>query len=299
MIRRLTRAQRAWQAHMESLDRDTTPDLTFDQKILASQSNERERRGPVPRRKFLASAAAVIGLPWLETFAGRDRTAQAASKAIRLVAWHTSTGYFAKTWWPTTVGANYTPSTALMPIASLQKKMLVLGGIQNNDASAVFGSHGWGPAGMLTAVKGAAPSPVKVGISVDQAYAQALPEGATRIPSGIQLGITNRMYADVGPVPAIYNGCISWATATQPLQPVIQPGVIFDQIFMGASTDASAADSMRRKAISTSVLDHVLDEATSMRTRLGTSDRGKLDEYMSGVRSVETQIQTTTAPMCS
>src|SRR5579872_1204761 len=304
MIRRLTRAQRAWQAHMESLDRDTTPDLTFDQKILASQSNERERRGPVPRRKFLASAAAVIGLPWLETFAGRDRTAQAASKAVRLVAWHTPNGYYAKTWWPSTVGANYTPSTALMPMASLQKKLLVLGGIQNNDASSVFGSHGWGPAGMLTAVKGADPTPVKVGISVDQAYAQSLPMGATRIPSGIQLGITNHMYADLDTakgalVPAIYNGCISWATATQPLQPEIQPGVVFDQIFVGASTDASAADSVRRKAISTSVLDHVLDEATSLRTRLGTTDRGKLDEYMTGVRSLETQIQTTTAPMCS
>ncbi|HEY2902003.1 MAG TPA: DUF1552 domain-containing protein [Polyangia bacterium] len=300
MTRNLRRAQLALQAQQTQLDsRDRTPDLTFDQQALASQRKERERGGPVPRRKFLASAAAVVGLPWLETFAGRDRKAQAAGKAIRLVAWHTSTGYFAKTWWPSTVGANYTPSTALMPIASLQKKMLVLGGIQNNDASAVFGSHGWGPAGMLTAVKGAAPSPVKVGISVDQAFAQSLAPGTTRIPSGIQLGITNRMYADVGPVPAIYNGCISWATATQPLQPGIQPGVVFDQIFMGASTDASSADSMRRKAISTSVLDHVLDEATSMRTRLGTTDRGKLDEYMTGVRSVETQIQAATAPMCS
>lgn len=298
MTRRLSRAQRAWQAQMDASDRGT-PDMTFDQKILASQRKERERRGPATRRKFLASAAAVVGLPWLESFAGRDRKAQAASKAIRLVAWHTPNGYYAKTWWPSTVGANYTPSTALMPIASLQKKMLVLGGIQNNDASAVFGSHGWGPAGMLTAVKGAAPSPVKVGISVDQAYAQSLPPGTTRIPSGIQLGITNRMYADVGPVPAIYNGCISWATATQPLQPGIQPGVVFDQIFTGASTDASAADSTRRKAIASSVLDHVIDEAKSLQNRLGASDRGKLDEYLTGVRSVETQIQSTTAPMCS
>jgi hypothetical protein len=69
--------------------------MTFDQKAVASQRKERERGGLVARRKFLASAAAVVGLPWLETFAGRDRKAQAASKAIRLVAWHTPNGYYA------------------------------------------------------------------------------------------------------------------------------------------------------------------------------------------------------------
>ena len=273
------------------------PALTFDQKILASLQKEAARRGPPSRRRFLASAAATVGLPWLESLSGTSRKAQAASKAVRLVAWHTPNGYYAKTWYPATTGANYTPSSSLMPLASLQKKLLVFQGIQNNDASVVFGSHGLGVSGMLTAVLGTKPA-VKVGISVDQAFAQALPASTTRIPTGIQIGITNRMYSDIGN-PAIYNGCISWANATQPMQPQIQPGVVFDQIFMGASPNASAADGMRRRAIATSVLDHVMDEATTLQGRLGATDRHKLDDYLTGVRSVETQIQSTMSPTCS
>src|SRR5216684_3906844 len=108
------------------------PDMTFDEKALSSQRKEFARRGPPSRRKFLASAAAVVGLPWLETFAGGAKT-QAAGKAIRLVCWHTPNGYYAKSWFPSAPGANYTPSSSLMPIAALQKKMLVFGGIQNGD----------------------------------------------------------------------------------------------------------------------------------------------------------------------
>ncbi|MEA2697482.1 MAG: hypothetical protein QOI66_1753 [Myxococcales bacterium] len=271
------------------------PELTFDEKALASQRKQFARRGP-SRRRFLASAAAAVGLPWLETLSGGNR-AQAAGKPVRLVAWHTPNGYFGKTWYPATTGSTYTLSAPLMSLASLQKKLLVFQGIQNNDASVVQGSHGVGVSGMLTAVMGTKPA-VKVGISVDQAFAQALPAKTTRIETGIQIGITNRMYSDIGN-PAIYNGCISWANATQPMQPQIQPGVVFDQIFMGADPTATAAEGVRRRAIASSVLDHVIDEAKSLQGRLGATDRGKLDEYLAGVRSVETRIQSTTTQSCS
>jgi hypothetical protein len=114
----------------------------------------------------------------------------------------------------------------------------------------------------------------------------------------LQLGITNKMYADLGH-PAIYNGTISWASATEPLQPTIQPGVVFDKIFEGASPGASDADRVRRKALSTSVLDHVMGEATKLNQRLGATDRLKMQEYLSGVRSLETQIQATSTAVCS
>jgi len=150
-----------------------------------------------------------------------------------------------------------------MPLASLQKKLLVFQGIQNNDASVVFGSHGLGRLGDVDrGIRDQARR--QVGISVDQAFAQSLPANTTRIPNGIQLGITNRMYSDIGN-PAIYNGCISWANATQPMQPQIQPGVVFDQIFMGASPTASAADGVRRRAIASSVLDHVMTRRSPCR----------------------------------
>ena len=270
--------------------------LNCDEEVLASQRREQEKRRS-NRRRFLAGAAVTIGLPWLESLAGGGRASAATpSRPLRFITWHVPNGVYGPNWFPTTVGANYTLPSSLTPLSSLKSKLLVFSGLQNNDASVVFGSHGLGVSGMLTCVLGTKPG-VKVGISVDQAYAQSL-SNATRIPS-LQLGISNRMYSDIGN-PAIYNGCISWASPTQPLQPTVQPAVVFDAIFQGQKADASAADKKKRQTLATSVLDHALGEATSLRTKLGTTDRAKLDEYLTGVREVETQIQAAaTAASCS
>jgi hypothetical protein len=272
--------------------------LQYDEKALALLQRDAARR-PTSRRRFLAGAAVTIGLPWLESLAGGGRAAYAAppSRPVRFIAWHFPNGVYAQNWFPATAGTSYTLSTSLMPLAPLQKKLLVFSGLQNNDSSVVFGSHGLGVSGMLTCTLGTKPG-IRVGISADQVYAQSL-GNATRIPTGLQLGISNRMYADIGN-PSIYNGCVSWASATQPLQPQIQPGVVFDQIFQGQNANASAADQMRRKTLSTSVLDHAVAEATSLQQKLGTTDRHKLDEYLTSVRSVETQIQSAaSAAACS
>jgi len=268
----------------------------FDQKALAARQKQVAGRG-TSRRRFLAGAAVTIGLPWFESLA-RVGSASAATPArpVRFVAWHIPNGVYHQNWFPTTDGADYTLSPTLAPLAALKSKLLVFSGLQNNDASVVFGSHGLGVSGMLTCVLGTKPD-VKVGVSVDQVYAQSLGK-ATRIPS-LQLGITNRMYSDIGN-PAIYNGCISWGSATQALQPVVQPGVLFDQIFEGQDAQASAADQARRQALATSVLDHAVGEATSLRLKLGRTDRAKLDEYLTSVREVEGQIQAAgSAPQCN
>ncbi len=269
--------------------------LRYDEKALASQQKETSRRAPATRRAFLAGAAATVGLPWLESMSGK-KLAHAAAGPQRLICWHVPNGAWKENWFPKTGGPAYELSPTLTPMAKLKSKLLVFSKIQNNDGSQVSGSHGVGVSGMLTGVKGTKSPMVKVGISVDQAYAQSLGM-ATRIPS-IQIGITNRMYADLGH-PAIYNGTISWASDTQPLQPTIQPGVVFDKIFEGASPTATNADRVRRKALASSVLDHVTGEANKLKVRLGGTDKRKLDEYMTGVRSVETQIQNTSTAVCS
>ena len=273
-------------------DRVNDPNiLNLDPKVLASQRRDAARLQP-NRRRFLAGAAVTIGLPWLESLAGKGRAfAAAPARPIRFIAWHVPNGCYRQTWFPTTTGANYTLSPTLMQLASLQKKLLVFSGLQNNDASVVFGSHCLGVSGMLTCVLGTKPN-IGQGISVDQVYAQSLAK-ATRIPS-LQIGISNRMYSDIGN-PSIYNGCISWASATEPLQPTVQPGVVFDQIFQGQNAAASAADQMKRQALSTSVLDHAVAEAASLQQKLGSADRSKLDQYLTSVRAVETQIQATSS----
>jgi hypothetical protein len=266
------------------------PGLTYDEKALASQQKEAARR-PLSRRTVLASAAAIVGLPWMESLAGRNKVEAATARPVRFVCWHTPNGIYRQNWFPAPVaGPNYTLSTSLAPLAPLKKKALVFSGMQNNDASVVFGSHCVGVSGMLTCVLGNKQL-VKIGVSVDQVYAQSL-GNVTRIPQGLQLGLISDVYNDQG-FPAVYCGTISWANDTQPMQPVIQSGVTFDQIFMGADPTASAADRAKRQAIATSVLDHVTAEAKSLQGRLGTTDKRKLEEFLTSVRALETKIQTT------
>jgi hypothetical protein len=269
--------------------------VSFDEQALSARRKQSAARG-TSRRRFLAGAAVTIGLPWFESLAHVGRASAATpTRPVRFVAWHIPNGVYAANWFPKTDGPDYALPSTLSPLAPLKSKLLVFSGLQNNDASVVFGSHGLGVSGMLTCVLGTKPD-VKVGVSVDQLYAQSLGK-ATRIPS-LQLGITNRMYSDIGN-PAIYNGSISWASPTQALQPVVQPGVVFDQIFEGQDAQASAADQARRAALATSVLDHAVSEATSLRLKLGRTDRAKLDEYLTSVREVETQLQATgSTPQC-
>src|SRR5260221_2185334 len=277
-------------------NRVVDPNLRYDEKALASQQKQAAKR-PLSRRTVLASAAAIVGLPWMESLVWRNKAQAAAAGPVRFICWHTPNGIYRQNWFPAPVaGPDYTFSPSLAPLESLKKKLLVLSGMQNNDASVVFGSHGLGVCGMLTCVLGTKPA-IKVVVSVDQVYAKSLGT-ASRFPQGLQIGITSDMYSDVQ-TPAIYNGCISWATETQPLQPVVQSGVTFDQIFMGADPGASAADRAKRQAIATSVLDHVTSEAQSLQGRLGATDKRKLEEYLTGVRQLESKIQTTPGLSCA
>ena len=52
------------------------PSMTYDEKALASQQ-EQAAKQPPSRRRFLVSAAATVGLPWLESLAGRNKAAAA------------------------------------------------------------------------------------------------------------------------------------------------------------------------------------------------------------------------------
>ena len=134
-----------------------------------------------------------------------------------------------------------------------------------------------------------------MGISVDQVYAQYLGT-ATRIPS-LQVTVDDETFSDVA-YPAVYNGTTSWADATTPLPPTVNPQAIFDRIFAGAGSAtgaAAAADAAKRLALRTSVLDFVRGEATSLQPKLGTTDRRKLDQYFTSIRSVETELQRISA----
>lgn len=275
----------------------TDPNVTFDEKALAAERRN-PVRPPVTRRTVLRGAAAAIALPAFESLLRPSRAeAQLAKPPIRWVSWHIGCGVWHPSWDPTTFGTAYTLSPSLTPLQPIKSKVLVVVNVDNTPTCSPMGSHGCGPPAMTTCRQGTQPG-VGVGISIDQVYAQSL-GAATRI-SSMQLSVTDRTFSDKG-YPSIYNGTTAWADTTTPLPPTVNPGQVFDRLFSGATATPAAGSSAataalaKRAALRTSVLDFVQAEAKSLQPRLGTTDRSKLDHYMTSIRSVETELQRMSA----
>lgn len=265
--------------------------VSFDPRAVAA-----EQRKPakllIPRRAILRGAAACIALPTLESLLSRSEArAQAVSPALRFMCWHIPVGVWGPSWFPVDTGTNYTLSPTLTSLAPVKSKVLVFAGIQNTPAVNPQGSHGCGPPGMTTCMQGQKPQ-IQVGISVDQVYAQSLGT-ATRIPS-LQISGTDSTFSDVS-YPAVYNGTTAWASATQPLPPIANAGLVFDQLFAGGATTSgnptAVAAVAKRLALRKSVLDEVMGEQAALVARLGATDKAKLDEYLTSVRASETAVQ--------
>src|SRR5690606_24423763 len=56
------------------------------------------------------------------------------------------------------------------------------------------------------------------------------------------------------------------------------------------ASDDAALEAERRRALDQSVLDAVLENAAHTRTRLGTEDQRRLDQFLDSVREVEVQV---------
>lgn len=69
------------------------------------------------------------------------------------------------------------------------------------------------------------------------------------------------------------------------------PRQVFERIFGTGAPGAREATLKRRRDEQRSILDYVLEDARAMQRRIGVADNRKLDEYLSGVRALEEQIQ--------
>src|SRR5438270_567927 len=75
------------------------------------------------------------------------------------------------------------------------------------------------------------------------------------------------------------------------LQPEANPRLAFERLFGAGAPGERRANLQKRREEQRSVLDFVLDDARSFQRRLDRPDRGKLDQYLTGVREVEMRIQ--------
>ncbi len=248
------------------------------------------------RRMFLGGAGAMIALPVLESLLPRAaRGAAPGDPPRRFVGFFVPNGMEMANWTPAGVGPDYTlPNQPILaPLLPYRTKVLIPSGLDNLPARPdTVGDHASGCGAFFTAVHvyKTEGSDIRNGPSADQLAATEL--GAGLRFRSLELGI--EAGASVGGCDSGYSCAytrnISWANATTPMPKLTSSRVAFDRLFAGFDPNLTAAEIQKRLRYRTSVLDYARGDAESLRGKLGRTDQAKLDQYLTGVRELETRL---------
>ena len=263
----------------------------------------------MPRRTFLRGMGATVALPFLDAMVPASafgKTAKTfAANPTRLVcveevhglAGCTAFGASKFLYAPEKVGRDFTlvPDN---PFSTLEPFREYLTIISNTDvrmaeafaAPEIGGDHFRSSAVFLTQAhpKQTQGSDIHAGTSMDQMYAQRSGQG-TPLPS-MQFCIENLDQAGgcTYNYSCAYTDSISWASPNEPLPMIRDPRVAFDMLFgAGSSKEDRAARRVSRR----SILDWIQGEVSTVQKELGTTDRARLDRYLTYVREIERRIE--------
>ena len=229
------------------------------------------------RRLVLRGAGCTMALPWLESVnALADPSAGDFPKRFGVV--FLGCGVNEDHWSAEGNGADMKLSKTLQPLEPLKQKVNVVDGLFVK-ALTNQGIHPAQTGSLLSGehiTKGAI---IHSGISVDQMIAAHV--GQDTPQSSIVLACEQPMtgFHETN-FSLAYSSHLSWQTADSPVPVEVYPSLAWDNLFDN-----------RGSLLNVSVLDRVNDRAKALSTKISTTDRGKLDEFMTSVREVEKRVQ--------
>jgi len=195
-------------------------------------------------------------------------------------------------WTPEKAGRNFEMSPTLEPLEAYRKKLLILNDLKNKlvDVSGTDG-HYTKTAPFLTCrlPEKTTGSNIDVkGTSMDQLLAQH--NGNKTRFSSLEYGmdpVRGGVDSNVG-YTRLYGAAISWESPTRPKPKEINPRFAFDRMFRNFIPGEIPKEENPWKQ---SVVDLVLEDASSLRRRLGAADQNKMAEYLESVRAVERRLE--------
>ena len=237
-------------------------------------------------RGMIGGSAVALGLPLLEAMLDDTGTALAGGGdlPVRFVTFMFGNGVHLDRWVPATTGPGYALTEQLAPLAEVRDYCSVLSGFQHNlpgangHANGVFGSFS-GHAGDYYDTEDPLLSR-PTGPSIDQVVADAI--GDDTYLRSLQVANSKR-------TPPGFGGTMSFRGLNQPNFPYLNPQDVFRRLFEGPGED----DELRAR-----ILDAVLEDAGVLRTRLGASDRERLDAHLDGIADLGNQL-TAVPPVCA
>jgi uncharacterized protein DUF1552 len=252
-------------------------------------------RKAIPRRTFLRGAGTALALPLLDAMVPAFASAAqiAATRAARLSFFAVPNGIVMDKWTPAAPGGGFPMTPVLEPLAAFRDRMVVIGGLANNEARKlefeIAGDHPRACSAYLTAThpKMTSGADIHCGVSVDQVAAKALGR-QTPLPS-LEIGLETPMIgACESAYSCVYYNTIAWRGPETPLPMENRPRAVFERL-VGDSTDPAERSARLRE--NRSILDLVSQDLARLTRSVGQTDRLKLDQYSEAVRSVEQQIQ--------
>jgi hypothetical protein len=235
----------------------------------------------ISRRRILrgltaAGTALRIGLPPLDSMFNSHGTAYAAQSKIpsRFVLWFNGNGIPERYWIPAETGPEFQITPCLSPLAQFRDQIHVLSGL-DNPAARMPGpgnDHHRSMSGLMSGTpftgRGAG------GPSIDQVIASKI--GTSTRFGSLQIGVCQESHGE-----SIHRN-MSWAGYERALPPELVPQNLFDRIF-----GTKPQDWLDRKK---SVLDAVRDDFSDVSAKLGSTDKTRLDGYLSSIRDLERAI---------
>jgi hypothetical protein len=249
----------------------------------------------IPRRTFLRGVGATLALPMLDAMT--PALTAATKRPTRMAFMQVPNGIFnlKGEWTPKTVGANFELTRTLEPLAAFKDRMIVISGLDNQQAAGLTGEVGGDHPRACTAwltgthAKMTSGADLRAGVSADQIAAKEF--GKETQLASLELGMETPEV--VGACESAY-GCayyntISWRNETTPLPMENRPRAVFERLFGDAGADPKARLAFREE--DRSILDAINAEIRGLRLRVGGTDRHKIDQYLEAVRDVERRIQ--------
>jgi hypothetical protein len=240
---------------------------------------------------------AAIALPMLDAMSPAFAAPARAAKApLRLAFTYVPNGIVMADWTPKGVGAGFEFTRILKPLERFRDDTLVLSGLAQRNGNALGdgpGDHARAGAAYLTGVhpRKTAGADIQNGISIDQIAAQHL-AAQTRFAS-LELGCDDSRTVgncDSG-YSCAYTNSLAWRGPATPMPPETNPRLVFERLFGDIDTSLSPEARARRLRYRRSILDLVGERTTQLSADLGTSDKRKLDEYLSSIREIERRIE--------
>jgi len=229
----------------------------------------------ISRRTVLRGAGVTMALPWLESLPAFADTTSPFPKRFGVI--FMGNGINEKEWAAEGQGADMKLSKTLSVLEPIKHKINVIDGLFNKNSTGL-GIHPGQTGSLLSGGQIQRGAIIRSNVSLDQVIANKYAEDTPQ--SSIVLACEQPMtgYHETN-FSLAYSSHISWQTPDSPVPVEVYPSLAFDNLFENRG-------SLRNM----SILDRVKERAEALGKQVSSTDKSKLDEYLTSVREVEKRV---------